>query len=35
VSPLGEDDPGWGPILAFWALMLLLIAIVVVGVLTL
>lgn len=34
MSPLGESDPGWGPVIAVWALMLGLIATVVIGVLT-
>lgn len=26
MSPLQEPDPGWGPILAFWAIMATVIA---------
>lgn len=35
MSPLGENDPGWGPVIAFWVFMIVLIAVVIVGVVTL
>jgi hypothetical protein len=35
MSPLGENDPGWGPVIAYWDLILTIIAVVVVGAVTL